>query len=95
MPSTPTESDRSRRTDTTNYIIAFPQSAFHSHSATLREQWGGKASVAMNEMFSGKTTQSRLVPAKTPFSMCASSESVSNEIDESDSQCEKHDEQIN
>jgi hypothetical protein len=47
----------------------------------------------MNETFSRTTTQYRLVLANAPFSMRASSESVSNEIDESDLQSEKHDEQ--
>jgi hypothetical protein len=47
----------------------------------------------MNERFDGTTTQWRRVPVNAPSSMRASSESVSNEIDESDWQFEKHDEQ--
>jgi hypothetical protein len=43
----------------------------------------------MNETFGGTTTERRQVPV----SMRVNSESISNEIDESDSQFEKHDEE--
>jgi hypothetical protein len=47
----------------------------------------------MNETFPGTTTKDRHVAAKASASMRVNSESVSNEIDESDLQCEKHDKQ--
>jgi hypothetical protein len=47
----------------------------------------------MNEVLLGTTTKDRLVSQKAPASMRVNSESVSNEIDESDVQYEKHDEQ--
>jgi hypothetical protein len=47
----------------------------------------------MNEVLRGTTAKSRCVPAKALASMRVNSESVSNEIDESDLQDEKHDEQ--
>jgi hypothetical protein len=39
---------------------------------------------AMNETPPGTTTNDRHVAAKAPVSMCVNSESVSNEIDESE-----------
>jgi hypothetical protein len=56
-------------------------------------QSAGNASPAMNETVTGTTTKERYVPAKAPASIRVNSESVSNDIDESDSQYEKHDEQ--
>jgi hypothetical protein len=47
----------------------------------------------MNETPPGTTTKDRRVAAKAPASMRVNTESVSNEIDESESQCEKHSEQ--
>jgi hypothetical protein len=56
-------------------------------------QKGENSSLAMSEILSGTTTKDRLVPAQASVSMCVNSESVSNEIDESDSQYEKYSEQ--
>jgi hypothetical protein len=56
-------------------------------------QWLGKASRAMNKIFPGPTTNDRFVPAKARASIRINCESLSNEIDESDLQDEKHDEQ--
>jgi hypothetical protein len=53
----------------------------------------GNASPAMNKVLPGTTTKDRLVGEQARVSMRVNSESVSNEIDESDSQYEKHDEQ--
>jgi hypothetical protein len=50
------------------------------------------ASPAMNTTLSGSKTKSRSVPAKAVDSIC-DSELDSNEIDESDLQFKKHDEQ--
>jgi hypothetical protein len=47
----------------------------------------------MNEVLHGITTKSICVPAKAPASMRISCEPISNEIDESDLQDEKHSEQ--
>jgi hypothetical protein len=47
----------------------------------------------MNNVLSGTTTKARPVALQAPASMRVNSESVSNEIDESDLQSEKHDEQ--
>jgi hypothetical protein len=47
----------------------------------------------MNEVLSGTTTRSRGVPPKVPASMRVNSESASNEINESELQDEKHNEQ--
>jgi hypothetical protein len=46
----------------------------------------------MNNVLPGTTTKYRCVPAKAPASICVNSESVSNEIDESDWQDENDDE---
>jgi hypothetical protein len=59
----------------------------------VTSQEGGNASPAMNDVFPGTTTKERLVPKQAPVSMRVNSESVSNEIDESDLQFEKHCEQ--
>jgi hypothetical protein len=47
----------------------------------------------MNETLTGTTTKDRHVTAKALASMRVNSESVSNEIDESELQGEKHPEQ--
>jgi hypothetical protein len=47
----------------------------------------------MNEVLPGTTTKDRFVFQQTLASMSVNSESVSNEIDESDWQYEKHDEE--
>jgi hypothetical protein len=47
----------------------------------------------MDKTFSGTRMQSMQVPVKASVSMCVNSKSVLNEIDESDSQSQKHDEQ--
>jgi hypothetical protein len=47
----------------------------------------------MNEVLPGTSTKYRSVPAKAPVSIRVNSDSVSNEIDESNLQNEKHDEQ--
>jgi hypothetical protein len=59
----------------------------------MTAQWRGKASLAMNEVFRGTTTKYRCVPAKASAEIQVNSESVSNEINESDMQYEKYDEQ--
>jgi hypothetical protein len=48
----------------------------------------------MNEVLTGRTTKEGFVAQQTQASMCVNSESVSNGIDESDVQFEKHSEQI-
>jgi hypothetical protein len=48
----------------------------------------------MNEVLAGTTTKQRRVSAKAIASICVNSESTSNEIDESDMQHEKHNEQM-
>jgi hypothetical protein len=53
----------------------------------------GNASPAMNEVLSGTKTVNKDVELKAPASIPANSESLLNEIDDSDLQCEKHDEQ--
>jgi hypothetical protein len=53
----------------------------------------GNAAPAMNKVLPGTTTKGRLVSQQARVSMRVNSESVSNEIDESDLQDEKHDEQ--
>jgi hypothetical protein len=47
----------------------------------------------MNEAVRGTTIKSRCVPANASVSILVNSESGSNEIDETDLQYEKHDEQ--
>jgi hypothetical protein len=47
----------------------------------------------MNEILSGTTTKDRFVAQHAPSSMRVNSEFVSNEIDESDLQSEKQNEQ--
>jgi hypothetical protein len=64
-----------------------------SANADVTATWRGKASPAMNEILPGITAKYIFVPAKAPASMRADSESASNEIDESELQYEKHDEQ--
>jgi hypothetical protein len=54
----------------------------------------GNASLAMNTVLPGTITKGRFVSQQPPASMRVNSEAVSNEIDESDLQCEKHFEQI-
>jgi hypothetical protein len=56
-------------------------------------QWRGKAAPPMNDVFCGTTTKDRHVPLKALASIRVNSESVSNEIDESDLHTEKHSEQ--
>jgi hypothetical protein len=60
--------------------------------AILTSHEQGNALPAMNTTLSGRKTKSRLVPAKTVDSI-RDSDSDSNKTDESDMQCEKHDEQ--
>jgi hypothetical protein len=55
-------------------------------------QRGGNASPAVNKIFAGTTTKDICVAANASASMRVNSESVSNEIDESELQDEKHDE---
>jgi hypothetical protein len=47
----------------------------------------------MNEVLTGRRIKERVVSQQTGASMCVKSESVSNEIDESDVQFEEHSEQ--
>jgi hypothetical protein len=47
----------------------------------------------MNETLPGTITEDRRLPVKAPVSTRTNSEFVSNEIDESDLQFAKHDEQ--
>jgi hypothetical protein len=61
--------------------------------APVTTQWLGKASSATNNVFSRTTTADKDVQQNAPASIRANSESVSNEIDESESQHENHDEQ--
>jgi hypothetical protein len=68
-------------------------SASQSDPAKVTLQKGRNALLAMNEVLPGTTTRDRFVFKQTLASMRANSESVSNEIDESDVQYEKHDEQ--
>jgi hypothetical protein len=56
-------------------------------------QQGGNASPAMNKIFAGTTTKDICVAANASASMRVNSDSVSNEIDESDLQDEKQYEQ--
>jgi hypothetical protein len=60
-------------------------------SVTVQER--GNASPAMKKVLPGTTTKDRLVREQARVSICVNSESVLNEIDESDLQSEKHDEQ--
>jgi hypothetical protein len=68
-------------------------SASESDPINVTTQEGGNASLAMNDVPSGTTTKDRLAALQTPASMRVNLESVSNEIDESDSQDEKQSEQ--
>jgi hypothetical protein len=74
-------------------ILHALNSASQSDLANVTAQEGGNASPAMNDVLPGTTTKCRRVPMKAPDSMRANSESRSNEIDESEKQYEKHDEQ--
>jgi hypothetical protein len=65
-------------------------SALESTQADVTAQWRGKASPAMNEVLPGTTTKYRCDPGKSADRICLNSQSVSNEIDESDLQYEKH-----
>jgi hypothetical protein len=58
--------------------------ASQSHSASVTAQQGGNASPAMNEVLRGTTTNKIFVFQQTRASMRPNSESVSNEIDESE-----------
>jgi hypothetical protein len=68
-------------------------SALDSDAVNARAQKGGNASPAVNEISAGTRTKARSVAMKARASMHINSESISNEIDESDLQYEKHDEQ--
>jgi hypothetical protein len=59
----------------------------------MTAQEEGNASLPMNKVLPGSTTKDRRVALQAPASMRVNSEFVSNEIDESDLQAEKHDEQ--
>jgi hypothetical protein len=59
----------------------------------LTVQETGNASSAMNETLAGAIANDKHVAPNDLVSMRVNSESISNEIDESDLQCEKHDEQ--
>jgi hypothetical protein len=78
--------DRWRRFHTLN-------SASESAHADVTATWRGKASPAMNEILRGTTAEYIFVPANAPASTRANSESVSNEIDESELQYKKQNEQ--
>jgi hypothetical protein len=60
---------------------------------TVTTQLGGNAPTT-NEVFSRTTTDGRHVEKKALASIRGNSDSVSNEIDESDLQYEKHPEQM-
>jgi hypothetical protein len=62
------------------------------HRRGITTQLAGDAPPATNNVFSGRTTNDKDVRLKAPAPMRANSESASNEIDESESQYEKHDE---
>jgi hypothetical protein len=66
--------------------------AFESPLAGATAQSVGNASPAMNQILSGIIAKDKHVAANAFDSMCVKSESVSNEIDESNSQSEKHSE---
>jgi hypothetical protein len=68
-------------------------SAPESDTVNVTAQERGNASSAMNIVLSGTTTQAIGVASQAPASMRFNPESVSNEIDESDVQYEKHCEQ--
>jgi hypothetical protein len=51
------------------------------------------APLAMNDAFSGATTDSEDVQMEAPASICFDFDSVSNAINETDPQSKKHDEQ--
>jgi hypothetical protein len=68
-------------------------SASQSDPANVTAQERGNASPAMNEVLRGTTTEDIYVSAKARASMRANSESVSNEINESDLQSKNHSEQ--
>jgi hypothetical protein len=74
-------------------LVRFLNSASESDPANVTVQEGGNASPAMNDVLPGTTTKDRRVALQAPASMRINSDSVSNEIDESDLQSEKHDEQ--
>jgi hypothetical protein len=67
--------------------------ASNSDPANVTAQEGGNASPAMNQTLTGTTKKERFVFQQAPASMRFNSESVSNEIDESEKQHEKHREQ--
>jgi hypothetical protein len=67
--------------------------AFESPPAHATLQSIKNALPAMNETLTGRTPKDKDVAAKAQASMRVNSESVSNEIDECELQCEKHDEQ--
>jgi hypothetical protein len=69
-----------------------PNSASESDPANVTAQEGGNASPAMNDVFSGTTTNAKSVTPQARASTRVNSESVSNEIDESDLQSEKQSE---
>jgi hypothetical protein len=68
-------------------------SAYESNSAKMTAQDGGNAPPAMNMVFPGTMTKDTCVFQHARASMRINSEFVSNEIDESNVQCEKHDEE--
>jgi hypothetical protein len=68
--------------------------ASQSDSANVTAQKRGNASPAMNDILLGTTTKGSFVSQKARASMRVISVFVSNEIDDSDLQFEKHDEQI-
>jgi hypothetical protein len=72
--------------------IPFAQFSIRISHADMTAQWPGKASPAMNEVFR-TTTKDKHVSPKALASIRVNSESVSNEINGSDRQYEKHDEQ--
>jgi hypothetical protein len=61
----------------------------------VTKQHGGNPSPAVNNALSGTTKKDRAVALQAGASMRINSDSVSNEIDKSDWQDEKHDEQRN
>jgi hypothetical protein len=67
--------------------------ASQSDPAKVTAQKGENISLAMSDILPGRTTKDRLVPAQASVLMRVNSESVSNKIDESDLQQEKHSEQ--
>jgi hypothetical protein len=65
----------------------------HLRHAPVSTHLGGKSLPEMNNVSPGITTDNKDVKEKAPSPIRANSDFVSNEINESDLQCEKQDKQ--